>query len=352
MVRSRSRIAAFTLVELLVVIAIIGTLVGLLLPAVQAAREAARRSACQNNLKQIGLAILNFESAKKFFPPARADAAVGYPVTELGIPAPASGAIQHGPGVFILPFIEEIGLANKYNLRITWSDPANAAVVATKIPGLICPSSATVDPMDTGNARTSTAAPRWNSAPSDYSIANGVNGTIGLPPYNLIPPVPGYDPAAGGATDFMQYTGAILPMSTISSFTTGMSPPFYNRRARTRPADVIDGLSRTFAWVEDAGRPIWYRRRTPILSSRASGSGWADPDSEFWVDGYTTDGVTSRGPCAMNCNSSNELYSFHPSACGAVFCDGSVRFLSDDLAMPVLAAAISASQGENEAAPQ
>ena len=113
-----------------------------------------------------------------------------------------------------------------------------------------------------------------------------------------------------------------------------------------------DLTSKTFAWVEDAGRPILYRRRTPILTSRASGSGWADPDSEFWVDGYSLDGVTSLGPCAMNCNSSNELYSFHPTACGAVFCDASVRFLSDDLSMPVLAAAISASLGENEQTPQ
>ena len=68
---SRPQRAAFTLVELLVVIAIIGTLVGLLLPAVQAAREAARRSTCANNLKQLGLALHSYESARKSFPPSR-----------------------------------------------------------------------------------------------------------------------------------------------------------------------------------------------------------------------------------------------------------------------------------------
>jgi prepilin-type N-terminal cleavage/methylation domain-containing protein len=66
--RSRNRRTGFTLVELLVVIAIIGTLVGLLLPAVQAARESARRSSCQNNLKQIGVALHNYHDATRGFP--------------------------------------------------------------------------------------------------------------------------------------------------------------------------------------------------------------------------------------------------------------------------------------------
>lgn len=337
----------FTLVELLVVIAIIGILVGLLLPAVQAAREAARRMSCQNNMKQIGLAVLNFESTYKFFPPARVDAAPGFPVVEMGVPAPTTGTIAHGPGIFLLPYMEQTQVYDLYDLKQTWSSAANANAIRTIIPAFICPSSPTGEKLDTGNPPGSTATNRWLAAVSDYSLANGMNGRLGLSPYNLMPPIPGYD-SANPSTDSLQYIGAILPMSTISSFTTGMSPPFYNKRPKSRFASITDGSSNTFAWVEDAGRPFFYRgkRRSPISGSRASGAGWADPDSEFWVDGFTTDGLTALGPCAMNCNNSNELYSFHTGGCMALNCDGSVRFLAETTSIPVLAAAVSASLGE------
>ena len=90
----RTRSVAFTLVELLVVIAIIGVLVALLLPAIQAARESARRSQCQNQLKNIALACLNFESAKGTLPPGSVNTAVSQG-SGLGWP------------VHILPYIEE-----------------------------------------------------------------------------------------------------------------------------------------------------------------------------------------------------------------------------------------------------
>src|SRR4051812_11001278 len=93
----KSRLRAFTLVELLVVIAIIGILVALLLPAIQAAREAARRAKCQSNLHNLGLACLNYESAKKRLP--------------IGFLATGPGAIESwGWGVYILPYIEEQGI--------------------------------------------------------------------------------------------------------------------------------------------------------------------------------------------------------------------------------------------------
>ncbi len=88
---------AFTLVELLVVIAIIALLVGLLLPAVQAAREAARSFSCRNNLKQISLAVLAYESAHRKFPPGR------------GMPVPRTFSTF----TYILPFIEQSALYNR-----------------------------------------------------------------------------------------------------------------------------------------------------------------------------------------------------------------------------------------------
>ncbi len=101
---------AFTLVELLVVIAIIGILVGLLLPAVQAAREAARRMQCSNNLKQIGLALHNYESAYKTFPPGSVT-----PGNCCGTPSAGTWTL------FLLPFLEQGNLSNQYNYAL-WND--------------------------------------------------------------------------------------------------------------------------------------------------------------------------------------------------------------------------------------
>ncbi len=126
----------FTLVELLVVIAIIGILVGLLLPAVQMAREAARRMSCSNNMKNLGLAVFNYESQFKSFPPAAI-----WGNGQLGIrPEPA---YHHTWIVMILPFIEQDALYNSINKRAPiWDQMLTATqpVVSQPIPVLRCPS--------------------------------------------------------------------------------------------------------------------------------------------------------------------------------------------------------------------
>lgn len=121
----------FTLVELLVVIAIIGILIALLLPAVQAAREAARRSQCMNNLKQIGLGLLNYESAHKVFPPR---AVWGY---EVG--SPPYRHYHHTWITSVLPFIEQGALYDSIDFALpAWGQPH----VDDLVPSLLCPSDA------------------------------------------------------------------------------------------------------------------------------------------------------------------------------------------------------------------
>lgn len=124
----------FTLVELLVVIAIIGILVALLLPAIQAAREAARRSQCQNNLKNIGLALINHADVKKRLPAA----------TQFRPNNKTGGNVPNGPGgtwvVQIWPFIEEQALFDRFDHKKPSDHVNNAKVIGASLPWLICPS--------------------------------------------------------------------------------------------------------------------------------------------------------------------------------------------------------------------
>ncbi|MEX0641138.1 MAG: DUF1559 domain-containing protein, partial [Pirellulales bacterium] len=151
----------FTLVELLVVIAIIGILVALLLPAVQAAREAARRAQCTNNLKQVGIALLNYEGVKRVFPAGRHGCDVadttrvcgcsGEPVKEDG----ASAFVE------LLPFMEENTLYDlvHYDRGGLWSyeqayeiffpDADRKKVATTRLASMVCPSSTAAPTCDT-----------------------------------------------------------------------------------------------------------------------------------------------------------------------------------------------------------
>src|SRR5689334_24473816 len=138
----------FTLVELLVVIAIIAVLIGLLLPAVQKVRGAAARIACTNNLKQLGLAALNYESANGGLPynaiTKNNNQVPFIPWVQGTVPAPGntSGTQGRCSGLVpLLPYLEQGNIAPLYTFNVDWSDPANVQVLKLKIAVFRCPAS-------------------------------------------------------------------------------------------------------------------------------------------------------------------------------------------------------------------
>jgi prepilin-type N-terminal cleavage/methylation domain-containing protein/prepilin-type processing-associated H-X9-DG protein len=127
----RTKRAGYTLVELLVVIAVVALLMAILLPAVQTAREAARRIQCTNNLKQLGLALHEYESAYSAYPPSMVLSGIGHAPSWVG---------GWGVNARILPFLDQVALYNAINWSSSFDAPVNSTVPATVVSVFICPS--------------------------------------------------------------------------------------------------------------------------------------------------------------------------------------------------------------------
>ncbi|MBX9626989.1 MAG: DUF1559 domain-containing protein [Gemmataceae bacterium] len=329
---------AFTLIELLVVIAIIAVLVGLLLPAVQKVREAASRMSCSNNLHQLGLAALNYESAYATLPPSL--------VVNIGLPPGGSGqpgfpypAVVHSWAPNFLPYIEQDPLAQQYNMRSPWfSSPAivpgtpdNQAALRTPVKTFICPSApGGVDRRVSGTFTFGAPFPYQNLAVTDYATNSSINpGSITFFGY----------PA--GTTQFQlfsamrpQLEGAGLPLLGV-----GVSKP-------NAVTAVLDGTSNTILLSECAGRPTLYVGGRADASQPLNDGGWGHHENDYGLDGAVskTD-RRSPGNCVINCHNDNETYSFHPGGAMHVFTDGSVRFVRETITPQSYAALITAAGG-------
>lgn len=307
----------FTLVELLVVIAIIGVMVGLLLPAVQAAREAARRMQCGNNLKQLSLAMHNYESSYKTLPPSRITA----------------GESRHSWSAFMLPFIEQSQVYDIYNFDVRWWNAVNYPATTARVSSFVCPSTPSTRTIPNADAQANhVVVPPNGFGPADYSSTNEVRRSFFLA--NNLPLPPGILRGSPGAMD---------------------------RNRPTKFADILDGLSNTMLFAERCGRPeIYIAQKRPTGIVVADGWGWADYDNTSGsVNGASADGTllnrtsgsapydsTIHGTCAINCTNNSEYYSFHPGGINMSLADGSVRFLSDTVTAQVLGAVITRAGGE------
>jgi prepilin-type N-terminal cleavage/methylation domain-containing protein/prepilin-type processing-associated H-X9-DG protein len=356
-----ARRGGFTLIELLVVIAIIAVLIALLLPAVQAAREAARRMQCVNNLKQIGLALHNYIGVNDTLPPAALDTRVAAGTTI------ANGGF--GPLARLLPYVEQQAIynASNFSINVINGPPGvwiNSTAIHTRIGGFLCPSD---------------QPPTWPTITVDTSIAPGVNyfasvgsglefsgAQTGGPPNGLF-----YYVTTGGAgpvrlsgiTDGTSNTiafgewivgdgnDAVISVPSDIIF-VGAYPPGVSRN--TPQMELPAGAAAFQQWVQQCSAALTTAADRTSSHTSQLGMGWA-----WGLPGFTIGNVVlapnPKSPnCSVDSGASNTIWnpgmwtlsSRHSGGANVLFADGSVRFLKDSTALPVVWSLGSRAQGE------
>ncbi len=330
----------FTLIELLVVIAIIAVLIALLLPAVQAAREAARRSQCVNNLKQVGLAIANYESSIGCIVP-------GYISLNGSMTLPASVAVpgfnpdpftlDNGPGwgwlALLLPYAEQTPLANAANYNLPTWVADNRTVVTTQVGVFLCPSANNPTP----------TCPMVGASGQLLPVAN---------PYF----------ARGNYQSNMGWNDTSIQPANVNydDQTLGCNGPIY-RNSRVTYAGVTDGLSNT----------VFASEKTPYLAD-STWVGIIPGYRHFAYNAFASAGTGGMGvnydyPGAILASHSgpslyeapqvihppnsplghtDEFYSLHPGGANTLMGDGSVRFIKQSVNLRAWQALSSRGNGE------
>jgi prepilin-type N-terminal cleavage/methylation domain-containing protein/prepilin-type processing-associated H-X9-DG protein len=357
----------FTLIELLVVIAIIAVLIALLLPAVQAAREAARRIQCTNNLKQLGLALHNYESSNNSFPSASVFGTNVPPCTSPGF----NHNCQNTPWfTLMLPYIEQGPLYNSFNAAIGMEGPGmlgfliNSTIYTTKIASFQCPS----DNVQTFAFSALSAATGGQFPPFPWSATKGNYGIN------------------WGNTDYGQWTlaGAFPTIYRASPFGVNGAGGAPTGPQLVRIASVTDGLSNTqmiseilqgasddirgTIWVDNPGAGSYMTRFTPngnldILQLLGVWAGNATNNADN-IPTFAGTAVGSSPPNAgslcdsmpvqqLRCNdqgSEGQEYSGsrsrHPAGINTLFGDGSVHFMKNSIGPTIWVALGTISAGE------
>lgn len=362
----------FTLIELLVVIAIIAVLIALLLPAVQQAREAARRTQCKNNLKQIGLALFNYENTFAQFP---VNSFCTITLSGgLNIVQTTSG------GVALLPFIDQAPIFNQWNTsRAQWDtvNSNNGNLLATYLPGWRCPSSAGGNggvPVSGGGGTSSGANVNNVVIPAGTPLQSGFPGTASTISWKM--GISDYIWIDGCREGFLGNYETGATRNGIFSDTGAGGADAASRAALAsiaqsvdaRIAEITDGTSNTFALYEKAGRNnVWVLGQLQTVASAIptiggasgavvtnsinGGGGWGDFFNYEWASGVLPAGYDAGqgGPCVVNCANTNEsgIYAFHTGGGHALFADGSVHFIGANVDAGVFAAACTQAGGES-----
>jgi prepilin-type processing-associated H-X9-DG protein len=328
-------------------------------------REAANRASCTNNLKQLGLAALNYESAHRGLPfnaITKNNNQLPFIPYEKGT-VPTPGNVRGTQGrcsglVPLLPYVEQSNIMPLYTFNVDWSDPKNAGVLKVSFPLIWCPSSPSSTAMAPAYNTTYIALGNDAFAPPN-APGSGIN-IYGVKVYQTM-----NSTSTGWAADYAPLA-QVKTLKDANGFPIAAANPLLaavytngppsagamHQNGKTRVAEITDGMSNTTLYSEAGGRNEQYyadRSHGPYDTTKITGPIWADSDNRLTVTGTDPSGKTGigTGPCVMNCNNlQGDIYSFHPGGANVAFADGSVRFVQESVSIVTLAALVTKSSSE------